>query len=112
MKGMSRLPNSNFLGLNVHCATTPGPLFKKGTHLIKVLLNGVIVDEAVVNTVLHVLTVCHYLCLPVGVSIASTDKTLGAGTVAITAPRSDKGCKVSVSWVEGNTVITMPAIYS
>ena len=35
---------------------------------------------------------------------------LGAGLIPIAAIGSQKGCEVAVSWVQGDTVIPMPAV--
>ncbi len=45
-----------------------------------------------------------------GEAITSADEALGASFVPVSAPWGDEGCEVAVCWMQGNTVISMPAV--
>lgn len=83
----------------VESTPTPGSLFEEITHSVEILFNGVIIDEAVINTILDILKVSHDLCLPVCVAVPSTDQALWGSPVTITAPGGYKCRQGTVSWV-------------
>ena len=97
--------------LRVESAAPESSLLQECTHSVEVLLYGIVIQQAIVYTVLDILEVSHDLSLPVSVPITRADQTLWGSAVAIPAPHCDKSRQMTVSWVKGNTVIPVPAVY-
>ena len=96
----------------VECTASPSSCLQELTNTEEVLLDTVVVQHGVVHAgLLVVLKALHHLGLPLSVGISSTDQALWAGLVPVAAPGSDEGGEVTVSWVEGHTVVTVPTVH-
>ena len=96
--------------LGVERTTALGSLLQELADPEEVLLDGVVMNNGIINTGLLVLKSFHNLSLPLCVAIASTHQSLWACFVPVSAVRCDKGREVSVTRVERNTVVAIPTV--
>ena len=98
--------------IRIESASSSAPYLQKLTDAEEVLLYGVVVHDAVIHAGEMIALECgHDVSLPVSVGVASTEESLRGCAVLITSPRCQESCKFSVSWVEGDRMVTIPAIH-
>ena len=84
--------------------------FQELTDSEEILLYGVIVNYCVVHTLLIITELTNDLVHALGVAIARAEETLGASLVPKSAPLGDESGEMSVSRVDGDTVVSMEAV--
>ena len=95
----------------VEGAATLATNLKELADVEEVLLNGVVVHNAVIHAgLLGAGEASHDVSLPVAVAIPSTEQALGQCAISISGPWAYKSSELLICWVDWNRMVSVPVI--